>query len=47
MIRGAGHYVFADQPDDFNETVLQILAGPEKKSEDGGTKQWEFRQSDQ
>ncbi|XP_041961663.1 1-acylglycerol-3-phosphate O-acyltransferase ABHD5 isoform X1 [Alosa sapidissima] len=23
-IRGAGHYVFADQPDDFNQSVLQV-----------------------
>ncbi|KAL0962096.1 hypothetical protein UPYG_G00335600 [Umbra pygmaea] len=26
VIRGAGHYVFADQPDDFNQNVLDILA---------------------
>lgn len=26
VIRGAGHYVFADQPDDFNQVVLEILA---------------------
>ncbi|KAL6100122.1 abhd5 [Pungitius sinensis] len=31
VIRGAGHYVFADQPDDFNQTVLRILAGTQEK----------------
>lgn len=39
VIRGAGHYVFADQPADFNRTVLQILARTEKKSQDEGSKQ--------
>lgn len=34
VIRGAGHYVFADQPDDFNQTVLQILARTERKDQD-------------
>ncbi|XP_071771006.1 1-acylglycerol-3-phosphate O-acyltransferase ABHD5-like [Centroberyx gerrardi] len=36
VIRGAGHYVFADQPDDFNQTVLQILARTETPNERGG-----------
>nr|XP_046274406.1 1-acylglycerol-3-phosphate O-acyltransferase ABHD5-like [Scatophagus argus] len=46
VIRGAGHYVFADQPDDFNQTVLQILHRMEKKSDNEGTKQQELPQSD-
>ncbi|KAF7664684.1 hypothetical protein LDENG_00168520 [Lucifuga dentata] len=37
VIRGAGHYVFADQPDDFNQTVLQILNRMEKKDGDEGS----------
>ncbi|XP_062291729.1 1-acylglycerol-3-phosphate O-acyltransferase ABHD5-like isoform X1 [Scomber scombrus] len=32
VIRGAGHYVFADQPDDFNQTILNILARTEQNS---------------
>lgn len=45
MIRGGGHYVFADQPGDFNQTVLQILARMEKKSEEERRKQGELTQS--
>lgn len=33
VIRGAGHYVFADQPDDFNQTVLKILSSGAEKAE--------------
>lgn len=36
VIRGAGHYVFADQPDDFNQTVLQILNRTEKTDNNNG-----------
>ncbi|KAM7383929.1 hypothetical protein PAMA_011334 [Pampus argenteus] len=38
VIRGAGHYVFADQPDDFNQTILNILDRTEKKSQNEGMK---------
>ncbi|XP_041757887.1 1-acylglycerol-3-phosphate O-acyltransferase ABHD5, partial [Coregonus clupeaformis] len=33
VIRGGGHYVFADQPDDFNQNVLHILARMEGEKE--------------
>ncbi|XP_042151361.1 1-acylglycerol-3-phosphate O-acyltransferase ABHD5 [Oncorhynchus tshawytscha] len=33
VIRGGGHYVFADQPDDFNQNVLHILARMEGDKE--------------
>lgn len=36
VIRGAGHYVFADQPDDFNQTVLQILTRTDKMDNNNG-----------
>ncbi|XP_056268864.1 1-acylglycerol-3-phosphate O-acyltransferase ABHD5-like [Pseudoliparis swirei] len=39
VIRGAGHYVFADQPDDFNQTVNRILAGMEEQGHEEGVKQ--------
>ncbi|XP_023116723.1 1-acylglycerol-3-phosphate O-acyltransferase ABHD5-like [Amphiprion ocellaris] len=39
VIRGAGHYVFADQPEDFNQIVLQILTRMEGETKDEATKQ--------
>uniref|UniRef100_A0A1A8M4A1 1-acylglycerol-3-phosphate O-acyltransferase ABHD5 n=4 Tax=Nothobranchius TaxID=28779 RepID=A0A1A8M4A1_9TELE len=36
VIRGAGHYVFADQPEDFNQTVLRVLSSTGGTSEDEG-----------
>ncbi|MEQ2256358.1 1-acylglycerol-3-phosphate O-acyltransferase abhd5 [Ilyodon furcidens] len=39
VIRGAGHYVFADQPEDFNQTILRILALMDGKGIDKKTKQ--------
>ncbi|KAM3596738.1 uncharacterized protein V6R79_019666 [Siganus canaliculatus] len=46
VIRGAGHYVFADHPDDFNQTVLEILGRMEMKSKDEGAKPQEHPSSD-
>uniref|UniRef100_A0A3P8RTV3 1-acylglycerol-3-phosphate O-acyltransferase ABHD5 n=1 Tax=Amphiprion percula TaxID=161767 RepID=A0A3P8RTV3_AMPPE len=37
--KGAGHYVFADQPEDFNQIVLQILTRMEGETKDEATKQ--------